>query len=774
MPTVSESTLNVPPPPKTLLQRLLSPTVWHRIFYGAGTALILYAIVALFDGVFYDSRKIDVSIALFVLSVVLLLFGVATHLLRDTKTLLPDKWESLPPSPDDIVCAHQLTQYILRSIRPGTVNVIAGASGSGKTTLLNIEARNEITKDGAVFLYIDNYNQLPCEVAQRLRTALKGDDLGTKFVSEINNIVMPLRAHNPRQLPQELTTAAMDNLGRLLINISKHKEIYIIFDQFEPELARINTSPDICLTYDNFIHSVISASNLKFVLVIRKEWLIDALRFTGGLRVEHELIILPPPITCATTINASNDAQAEAWENWREFYEDFGIEKGVVHDLLSKLTARTDGFLKIEARIAYITIKSTYGKDLTRDQLELVGGVDGLIKAYFSRLLSSAPNENIATKILIALAAETAYLGCPRSERELSILVHEEQDNTNANIKFLENSGVIQRAEYAFEGRDEGGGYILRHEYVADFVHNSSSIHVSASDRDNIRIFANAVSKGRPLHTFVSYIRPPEFTLSRAFMCIFFIAFFVQIVRVLFTADTILSNSRVAFAEVNKSHAFCDKAFALFNNIFYGRDPLWSQLPENAVHWYMFIILLVLAFPNIIALFYYDSINRGFLHVVLKRGVRERKLLTSSSVFDVLITLFVLPLIYCIIYPAFMPLFGPLAVGIVVLIQMLCVSGGRYSRQSRKDIRKSGVIMFVTLLSASFLMTSLIWGIGYGAVFIFHNSYVIIGLYVLLSIICAFYAIMMCQLHASGEALSGRRAYFDRLSGAGIYTTGAA
>jgi hypothetical protein len=740
-----------------LFQILVSPLSWSAAAFTLASGLPLkYFIDALFRGSVGEWS----SVGLVVLSSAGLVFvGLFLRTLIYERARLPDDWEQLTPKRKAVVKSPSQSEYLYGSFVSKRIAVVGGPSGSGKTTMLTDEIRDLVGAAGRVFVYVDSYVSPARDIVVQLRGA-RG--ISERELSDVNRFIAAGVPSNSSDLAAQMRQAA-----DILLRVAQRVPLHLVLDQFEPELVGVTTSLTPFRIYENFFRRLVSSENIYLAVIVRKEWLWDATQFLSLLEVPYEIVTFPPADKFddrVSEVNQADSSQAETVANWAADLQEAKVDNDLSFKIVHDLAARTNGFLKMEARIVSIVARYIYRGELTHSEYRRIGGVEGLIQLFFDKVLGAAPNENVATKILVALASERSGFSVVHSSLEIARLIHESEGRVAKNLEFLQRYGLVTTGNYVREGNGApvSNGYLLRHDYVSEVARNSSAIHINSSDRDNIRTFAGDVLKGRSWESFIEYVSPREFTISRAFIALYILAALVSLLLTSFDPQRFLDRSEEAYASISAASTFGDKTKMYVAYTAAGSNPVWRQLDPSTFSLYQFVITISIFITQMLFLIYIDSINRGFLHVVGKRGVTEKGILRKSNYFQAIVVISALTAIYSIFAQPYF-LFWTALCGVGIgLVQYVISNERRLSYESKAYIGTFGKKVAMNMAVCALLSTSVLLIAGYLAAFILQKPEVALGMYLGLTTCMVVFVAQIWRVHTSGEALSRRRAYYDR------------
>jgi hypothetical protein len=757
---------------------LTSTGGWSKLTYAAAAALFLKNVGLFIEIGSGNIEKVGPAVLVILVMSGLLIVALLLQKLTPPSRSLPEDWESLQPGDDDVVKSPKESSYLYNRFVSGRVSLVGGASGSGKTTML----KSEIVNYPGWFVYLDSYEAPGRGIATRLLEEIS--DLSESERADLNRFVTGTMQRSPRQL--RVVTQEMERVSDLVRRIAERRQLYVILDQFEPELARITSNrlnrDRLCMYYQFFQNVV---DKVRLAIIVRKEWLCDAIQFLETLKVPFQTVIVPQVEHYAPNsviipsgtghgystgdeiLESESDtisSESDTLGNWARRFQQSGVDEHLSFEIVSELAFRSNGFLQIEARIAFITVHSLY-KNTFVEQEYREKGVDGIVQTFFERVLGAAPSENIATKILVALASEGSSSTTARSSLDIARLVHESQDQVSQNLAFLHEKGLIARGSYTEYGEGSSsikGGYVLRHDYVSEFVRNSPAVRIHSSDRDNIRTFAEDVAKGRSWKSFILYIPAVELTLSRVFISAYVCTAIFSIALTFLYPDWFTKGSEDAFRAVSAATTLTEQIKLYLIYTAFGWQPVWHKLDASTFGLYQSVITISIFITQMLFLVYIDNFNRGFFHVVGKRGIVEEDKLRRSNNLQMIVVGAALSSIYTIFAQPYF-LFWPALCGIMMGVVQYVIGNERgLSDESKEFIGILGKKVVMNMVACALLATSFLLVAGYLSAFVLTTPEIALATYLAFATFMTLFVLQIWKMHTSGDALSRRRAYYDR------------
>ncbi|HEY7951216.1 MAG TPA: AAA family ATPase [Solirubrobacterales bacterium] len=316
---------------------------------------------------------------------------------------------------------------------------IVGASGVGKSTLLNVMVRERIEAEHRNISYIvvsSGYSDL------------------------------------------------IGQLERLIADCTEDRRKVIVLDQFEQWLAliadkRYEKRKEQQESLLEVLRKAKRQQGCKIVISLRREWYFE-LGFLDSL--------VPPP-------DAACDVEAPAFEQIKDpmrvgikcsFVEILGDEDEKLAEEILKALSPSGHLSPLEAQIvgAVLERRLEAGRDIDSEYFNLqLGGVSGIVDAYFREVLDGASRPDLCMKILFALSVKTRF----HNGVKLSMLVESLYENTDA---------VREALGYLLEKRlvvkHGPARYAITHDFLAEFFNAKSGSELNPVDRDNIQIYAAA------------------------------------------------------------------------------------------------------------------------------------------------------------------------------------------------------------------------------------------------------------------------------------------
>ena len=346
--------------------------------------------------------------------------------------------------------------------------ILVGESGVGKSVLLDWQVKPLLEDNGWRCICFKNYD-------------LFKDDLTIKLLDVFCDIDV-----------KAFSTESIIKSVKGLKTQDEHAEIkktLLIFDQFEQFLSINPINSTISEWFRKFLENSRHRRDLRFLIVIRKEWYYD-------LRILQDLV--PPPID-ALDLTGFRLGATETNELEGNFIK-VTKNKDVAMQVIKNLTKNCEIF-PIEAQIVGLMLENlSAGSEISKDLYKKIGGTEGLVQAYFDAYIKASPDPDITLEVLFALSVETR-LRKQLKQSEIADIIHESTIAVSRNLEFLKNEGLVLMTS--------SGSYELAHDYMAEKFHEFSGSQLDAVKRDNIMFFwhelqklpAGSMKVTRPDHT---------------------------------------------------------------------------------------------------------------------------------------------------------------------------------------------------------------------------------------------------------------------------------
>lgn len=357
------------------------------------------------------------------------------------------------------------------------ITIITGASGSGKSTIVKFLMKNDLRQRGFRASIISDYGNIQTKLYNLLDS-----ELGMQF-----------------------TLDKFTNLTPKIGFKSENKNHVIVFDQFENYLQGC-LSKDIdtrnckinwfCNTCKDLIKS-----NLKILVVIRKEFFVDILVLKKFLKNGYF-----PHIKDILEIKGVKYTPSSGFVYSK--LRDVTQNEGLTNLIWSGILNNNNELLPVEAQIIGLMIE--YGKaqqEINLDEyygIEMVQSGDSiqfkmpdnvkiqyertlsklvLINNYFTYFLLDSPNKDISMEVLFALSSRS-FLRKTIKSSEIALYVHRKQDDVIRCLNYFEKHNLIIR--------EDNGEYRWAHDYLAEKYHEYSGSIMMPISRDNISYFCSS------------------------------------------------------------------------------------------------------------------------------------------------------------------------------------------------------------------------------------------------------------------------------------------
>jgi hypothetical protein len=655
----------------------------------------------------------------------LCLFGVSRLFARMHVSLpgLPPDWTVSPQHDEDIVFRQGQEKRLLQDLtgrRPaGTINIITGASGAGKSTIvekrvrLQIEGQND-QKDG--YVRISDYRDL----------------LGS-----------------PRDWSGGAPVSRIDQVIAALLRRSPNGRTYVFLDQFETELFLIKSDAERKSFYTGFLQEAAKHERLIVSIMVRKEWLFDALDFLTEIEVRSHIVSF-----------AIDQNDTDRW--MVKFSARLGGDEASARKLVAALGDRPAGFLAVEARMVDVVLADPDQSFEERRTIIRQQGVDGLIGRFFQRILDSSPEiareSLVAAKILTALVPETPGLRLPKTIEELSTIVHEEEAIVEEVCDYLITRGMLAATDH-----DTHQTYRVVHDYIADYITRASDVPLDPADRDNLVTFRTRAARDHRLETFTRFVPPRQVTFERVTIALFGVACLLAVPLSWWFRDAFVARSFDAYQAIRAQTSLWDTSYTYVVALWTGRDPLWYALGDNAVSYHA---ILTLAFGAVLIVFmiYCDIMVRNLTHVSGKRGIVDRLLLRRGTWQKHFMAWSVLLALYAVVAKPFLIFWtGYAGLGVALCYYLMGTETG-LSKQSRSAFLPTSKLIAFNLGMSGLVLTPGIMTWQYFCIFEWNTPHLAVFGYITVAMFLLAIAIVGLRWQCGSEVLSRRRSFYDRLT----------
>ena len=642
---------------------------------------------------------------------------------------LPRHWTLVPQQDEDIVFRNGQERRLLQDLtdhRPaGAINVVTGASGAGKSTIvekrvrLQIEGQNE-QRDG--YVRISDYRDL---------LGSPGDWSGAIQAGQIDGQIAQAIAALLRKAPNGRT--------------------YAFLDQFETELFTVKTDGKRKSFYTGFFHEAAKHHDRLIVsIMVRKEWLFDALEFLTDIKVPAHIVSF-----------AMDQDDTERWRN--KFSAHLGGDERLARKLVADLGDRPAGFLAVEARMVDVVLADPdQSFEEKRTIIHQQEGVEGLIDRFFQRILDSSPEiareSLVAAKVLTALVPETPGLRLPKTVDELSTIVHEEEGIVEEVCNYLITRGMLAPTDH-----DTHQTYRVVHDYIADYITRASDVPLDPADRDNLVTFRTRAVRDQRLKTFTRFVPPRQATFERITIALFGIACLLAVPLSWWFRDAFVARSFDAYQAIRAHTGLWDTSYTYVVALWTGRDPLWYALGDNAVSYHA---ILTLSFGAVLIVFmiYCDIMVRNLTHVSGKRGIVDGPQLKRGTWQKHFMAWSILVAMYAVVAKPFLVLWtGYAGLGVALCYYLMGTATG-LSKQSRSAFLPTSKLIAFNLGMSGLLLTPGIMTWQYFCIFEWNAPHLAVVGYITVAMFFLAIAIVGLRWQCGSEVLSRRRSFYDRLT----------
>lgn len=218
-----------------------------------------------------------------------------------------------------------------------------------------------------------------------------------------------------------------------------------------------------------------TSGQLRVMLVVRPEWSYE-LRHMGALR--------PSETNVVDVAGPSEDRTPEAFHSMKATLADatsWELAEHVINDL-----TQAGELSPVLYQLVGAVVEHEFGDTTNADTRwydETIGGIVGAVKIYRDRLVASAPDPRVATKVLLALSTRTRFrVSVDRAS--LSELLYERAAIVKEVIDHLKVIDPDHEQPVVVE--TSGNKLSLAHDYLAAIFQGMSSGEISSRERDNV------------------------------------------------------------------------------------------------------------------------------------------------------------------------------------------------------------------------------------------------------------------------------------------------
>lgn len=380
--------------------------------------------------------------------------------------------------------------------------LLVGSSGVGKSVLLETQITPLLRSEGWKSVSYTNYDSF--------------DSFKNDLLQSLSKI-FPGIAHN--RFTSDAILEGIDNSINLLL----------IYDQFEQFLsvfgdkrAENNEGRE---WFKNFLRASTNLSNIRHLIVVRKEWYYD-------LRFLEEYI--PPPYESyhlsGIKVDTNTTEQLILGSKMHSVTKNAETAKAVLKSLIEN-----DEILPVQAQIVGLMLENK-AKEIGIIDNECYykefGGKDGLIQNYFQSYMDASPNRQISLQVLCAMSVETR-LRSQISLPHIADIIHKNEGEVRRCLSFFVDHGLVRETKM--------GGYELAHDYLAEKFHELSGTELDPVERDNILFFWDEMRKANG-HLDVTRQRAKDESKRKFVFSDFFMGFLVVLLFARLFAPSYESN----------------------------------------------------------------------------------------------------------------------------------------------------------------------------------------------------------------------------------------
>jgi hypothetical protein len=742
---------------------LFSFSTWANLsFLSAGASLSttwkeFYELIAL-----GKTEAIGVIVMAMIVALGLVFLGFFLRSLTKVPPPPPDGWRTIKPGSGEVVGDEKQAIYVKSELDATRFNILTGSSGAGKSTILRehlpILAKND---DKAHVVFVEEYS----DVLRSLSLAAREVN---SSIPDISNALLRKStvATGERDEDSDLRTA--QELASRTANNPGGKRVFVILDQFESVAAAGIKNLRLARLYQTLLKGLIQPPNVTVCAIVRKEWLADAQQLADILGIATKIIVFPqrdPLETLLKAMSGQHEVDSKIVSDWVDFYKKGDVDEQTAQLVMTSLLARPAGLLQIEARMVYVVLATKFSRKISDDDFRRCGEIEGLIASYFETVLRAAPNENVASKILVALISDRRGLRMPKTMNQISLIIHEDLDATTSNVNHLRLMGMVRYVGASAGDREEESvGYILEHDYISEYVATSSTLPMKAEDRDNIGTLASRVARDRALKQLIPYVAPAPWTIGRILICVYILAAFCVFAGGFIWHDELMATSAWAYDQALAQTATGSRFWTYLKLTARGFDPIWFKLGSSTASTYHGLLTISIAAVQLLFMFYVDFFYRGFLHVAGKREIKRVEDLRAGNAYRYILVFAIIASIYTLFakqYFLFWPAIGGVLLG---LAQVRMSKHPGLSEESRKEIGGVGKKGALNIAGAGLSLTTLIVGVNYLALFEIGWPLLALLTYLIPAILMVIFVMQIWNRHASRESLSRRRAFYDRVA----------
>lgn len=324
--------------------------------------------------------------------------------------------------------------------------ILVGASGVGKSVIVNKRILPLLEESDWRSIMFNNYSSFKANFHKKM------NDSGYKISDE-------------------------DLLDKCVIGQSNIKgKLLIIFDQFEQFLSEYmdkgGDEHEIRCWFRKLLINSTKSTNIKFLIIVRKEWYYD-LRFLDNF--------VPPPIKSIHLNGFTNKRNESGHLILKSKFEEAAQVNNV--DFIWEDLEEGGEILPIQAQIIGLMIENESKKigAITKGYYtNELGSKENLIRRYLKSYIDSSPDKDISMKVLFALSIEKR-MRKQMSIPLLSVIIHKKISDINTCISYFVEEGLIRKTD--------SGQIELYHDYLAEKFHELSGSELDPVERDNILYF---------------------------------------------------------------------------------------------------------------------------------------------------------------------------------------------------------------------------------------------------------------------------------------------